>query len=134
MAESVKGKRGKGTVQRSRKSSTGLDENVAAFLCYLLGFITGFVFYWEEKKSGVVKFHALQSIILFIPVWIILWIFGWIPVLGKLLWILAGMLWVFLMVRAYSGRMYRVPIIATVADDVGKRFEQKKTSEQPQEP
>jgi uncharacterized membrane protein len=134
MAELAKGKKGKGTVQRSRKSSTGLDENVAAFLCYLLGFITGFIFYWEEKKSGVVRFHALQSIIIFIPVWIILWIFGWIPVLGKLLWIVAAMLWVFLMVRAYSGRKYKVPIIGTIVDDVGKRVERKKTSEQPQEP
>ena len=60
-------KEGEGMSPKSRKSSTGLDENVAAFLSYLLGFVTGFVFYWEEKRSEFVKFHALQSIISFIP-------------------------------------------------------------------
>lgn len=119
---------------RSAKSSTGLDENVAAFLSYVLGFVTGFVFYWEEKKSEFVRFHALQSIITFIPVSIILIILGWLPLIGTLAWILALMLWVFLMVRAYSGRIYKVPFIGTIADDVVKRSAQKKASDQPQEP
>ena len=30
-------------MEEKDKSSTGLDENVAGFLCYLLGFITGIV-------------------------------------------------------------------------------------------
>jgi uncharacterized membrane protein len=109
---------------RFGKSSTGLDENVAAFLSYLLGFITGFVFYWQEKKSEFVRFHALQSIITFIPVWVILLILGWVPVLGALLKILAAMLWVLLMVRAYSGETYRVPFIGAIATDVVKRSAQ----------
>jgi len=119
---------------RTGKSSTGLNENVAGFLSYLLGFITGFVFYWDEKKSEFVRFHALQSIITFIPIGIILWIFGWVPVFGTLLKILAAMLWVFLMVRAYSGQAYKVPFIGSIAEDAVKRWAQKKTSEQPQEP
>ena len=71
MADLSGRRRGKGMVEPGVKSSTGLDENVAAFLSYVLWFITGFVFYWEEKKSDFVRFHALQSIITFIPVWII---------------------------------------------------------------
>ncbi len=118
--------------QRSTKSSTGLDENVAAFLSYLLWFVTGFVFYWEEKKSEFVRFHALQSIITFIPVSLILLILGWVPVIGTLAWILAGILWVFLMVRAYSGRTYKVPFVGTIADDVVKRSAKKKASDQPE--
>ena len=106
---------------RIGKSSTGLDENVAAFLSYLLGFITGFVFYWEEKKSEFVRFHALQSIITFIPVWLILLALGWVPVLGTLLRIGAALLWVFLMVRAYSGQTFRVPFVGAIASDVVKR-------------
>jgi uncharacterized membrane protein len=117
--------------QRRPKSSIGLDENVAAFLSYLLGFVTGFVFYWEEKKSEIVRFHALQSIMTFIPVCIILLILGWIPVIGTLAKILAAMLWVFLMVRAYSGRVYKVPLIGMIADDVVKRGAEKKASDQP---
>jgi len=120
--------------ERRMKSSTGLDENVAAFLSYLLWFITGFVFYWEEKKSDFVRFHALQSVITFIPVWIVLLILGWIPVIGTLAKILAGILWVLLMVRAYSGRIHKVPFLGTIAEDVVKRSAEKKASDQPQEP
>jgi len=116
------------------KSSTGLDENVAAFLSYLFGFITGFVFYWEEKKSKFVRFHALQSIITFIPIWIILLGLGWVPVLGTLLKILAAMFWVFLMVRAYSGQIYKVPFIGSIANDVVKRSAMKRASGQNEEP
>lgn len=116
------------------KSSTGLDENVAAFLSYLLGFITGFVFYWEERKSEFVRFHALQSVITFLPIWILLLILGWIPVIGTLARILAAILWVFLMVRAYSGQTYKVPFFGGIAEDVLRRSAEKKASDQPQEP
>jgi uncharacterized membrane protein len=115
------------------KSSTGLDENVAAFLSYILGFVTGFVFYWEEKQSEFVRFHALQSIITFILVGIILLAIGWIPVLGTLVKILAAMLWVLLMVRAYSGQRYQVPFIGAIASDVARRSAERRTREEREE-
>jgi len=121
-------------VTRFGKSSTGLDENVAAFLSYLLGFITGFVFYWQEKKSEFVRFHALQSIITFIPVWLILLALGWVPILGALLKILAAMLWVLLMVRAYSGETYRVPFVGAIASEVVKRSAQGEEADERDEP
>ena len=111
------------------KSSTGLDENVAAFLSYILGFVTGFVFYWEERESEFVRFHALQSIITFILVGIILLAIGWIPVLGTLVKILAAMLWVLLMVRAYSGQRYQIPFIGAIASDVTRRSAERRTRE-----
>jgi len=119
---------------RIGKSSTGLDENVAAFLCYLLGFITGFVFYWEEKKSEFVRFHALQSIITFIPVWLILLALGWVPVLGTLLKIFAALLWVLLMVRAYSGQTTKIPFVGAIASDVVKRSARGEPADESEEP
>jgi len=119
---------------RIGKSSTGLDENVAAFLCYLLGFITGFVFYWEEKKSEFVRFHALQSIITFIPVWLILLVLGWVPVLGTLLKIFAALLWVLLMVRAYSGQTTKIPFVGAIASDVVKRSARGEPADESEEP
>ena len=47
------------------KSSTGLDENIAGLLCYVLGWISGLVFLLLERDSNFVKFHAVQSIIVF---------------------------------------------------------------------
>ena len=53
-------------MEKKERSSTGLDENVAGFLCYLFGFVTGIVFLVVEKESRFVKFHAMQSTITFL--------------------------------------------------------------------
>jgi uncharacterized membrane protein len=45
------------------KSSTGLDGNVAAGLGYIIP-IVGIVFFFIEKGSRFVKFHAAQSLVL----------------------------------------------------------------------
>jgi len=46
------------------KSSTGLEENVAALLSYVFGWISGLIFFLMEKDSRLVRFHAMQSILL----------------------------------------------------------------------
>src|SRR6185503_10291553 len=46
------------------KSSTGLDENVAALLSYIAGWVSGLIFFLIEKDSRLVRFHAMQSILL----------------------------------------------------------------------
>ena len=94
------------------QSSTGLDENVAGFFCYLLGFITGIVFLVVEKKSSFVKFHAMQSTITFLGLFVISMILGMIPIIGLLaypIWILSLILWLLLMVKPFgeSGICYR---------------------------
>ncbi len=99
------------------QSSTGLDENVAGFLCYLLGFITGIVFLVVEKKSSFVKFHAMQSTVAFLGIFVILIIFGWIPLLGALIWIGSLVLWLFLMVNALRGKQYELPIVGKMAQE-----------------
>ena len=47
------------------KSSTGLDENVAGLLCYVLGWVSGLVFFLLEQENKFVRFHAIQSILVF---------------------------------------------------------------------
>ena len=42
-----------------------LTPNVAALLCYVGGWISGIVLLVLEQKNRFVRFHALQSIILF---------------------------------------------------------------------
>ena len=97
------------------RSSTGLDENVAGLLCYMLGFITGIIFLIVEKESRFVKFHAMQSTIAFLGVFVILVVFGWIPLLGTLIWIGSLVLWLFLMVNALRGKQYELPIVGKMA-------------------
>ena len=107
-------------MEEKGKSSTGLDENVAGFLCYLFGFITGIVFLVVEKESRFVKFHAMQSTITFLILFVILLIIGWVPILGILMWILCLILWVLLMIKALQGKRYSLPIVGRMAEGKAK--------------
>ena len=45
-------------------TQSGLTENVAGLLCYVLGWITGLIFLLIDKRPFV-RFHAAQSIVVF---------------------------------------------------------------------
>ena len=108
------------------KTYTGLEENVAALLCYILGWISGIVFLIIEKENKFVRFHAKQSIVTFGIInlfTIALSIFAWIPFIGViftviayLAGILAFILWIVLMVKAYGGAIYRLPWAGNIAE------------------
>jgi uncharacterized membrane protein len=107
-------------MEEKGRSSTGLDENVAGFFCYLLGFITGIVFLAVEKESRFVKFHAKQSTITFLGLFVLSLIVGWIPVLGILIFIFSLILWLILMVKALRGEKYVLPIVGKLAEEKTK--------------
>ncbi len=94
------------------KSSTGLDENIAGLLCYVLGWVSGIVFLILERESKFVKFHAVQSIIIFGALSVLNGLLGWIPVLGLIVGIISGILafvlWILLMVKASQGERYKI--------------------------
>ncbi|HEX75756.1 MAG TPA: DUF4870 domain-containing protein [Dehalococcoidia bacterium] len=95
------------------KSSTGLDANVAGLLCYVLGWISGLVFILIETKSKFVRFHAMQSIIVFGVLTLARIVLDFIPFIGWVIsWLIAVLglvLWIVLMVKAYQGEMYKLP-------------------------
>ena len=95
------------------KTSTGLEENVAGLLCYVLGWITGLIFILIEKENKFVRFHAMQSIVVFGILTIANIILSLIPfvgwVLGYLISILAIVLWIILMIKAYQKEKFKLP-------------------------
>ncbi len=111
----------------SKKTSIGLDENVAGLLCYALGIVTGIVFYVVEKDNDFVRFHALQSIVVFGAITAIHWViapilfvipFG-MPIGGLLMMlstVVGVVLWILLMVKAYQGERYKVPVAGDIAE------------------
>lgn len=103
------------------KSSTGLDENIAAFLCYLLGWVSGLAMLLIEKESEVVRFNAMQSVVAFGALTLLSIVFGGHLVpwgLVSSLINLAGIaLWILLMVKAYQGERYRLPVVGDIAED-----------------
>jgi len=114
------------------KTSTGMQANVAGLLCYVLGWLTGLVFFLIEKENKFVRFHALQSMIAFgglfilhIAIGMFMGIFAAIgagflvPLLSLIngLLVLVGLiLWVLLMVKAYQGEKFKLPVIGDIAE------------------
>ena len=107
----------------SQSSGTSLQPNVAGLLCYLAGWVTGLVFFLIEKDDDFVRFHAMQSIIVFGGLAIFCIIFGilmLVPFLGwilfTLLWIATLILWILLMVKAYQGEKFKLPLVGDLAE------------------
>ena len=98
------------------RSSTGLDESVAGLFCYMFGFVTGIIFLIVEKESRFVKFHAKQSTITFLGLFVISLLFGWVPVIGTMILIFSLILWLVLMIKALQGKRYLLPIVGKIAE------------------
>lgn len=123
------------------KSSTGLEENIAALLSYVFGWVSGLVFFLIEKDSKLVRFHAMQSIlfcvviaVLGIALWILSFLFlvvaAMLPdIMGSLIGLLATLLWlvfsvalliawILCLVRAYQGQFYKLPVVGNMAEKI----------------
>jgi uncharacterized membrane protein len=107
--------------------TAGLDENVAGLLCYVLGWITGLIFFLIDKRPFV-RFHAAQSIGMSIGLFALYLVIGVLftmlhfmsmgfmalaiyPLLGLLVFVL----WIFLMYKAYQHEKFMLPIIGPIA-------------------
>src|ERR1043165_5867946 len=129
---------------QTAKSSTGLDENVAALLSYIFGWVSGLVFFLIEKDSRLVRFHAMQSLLLqvfiaivAIVIWVVLFIFlliasqisgllsTLVTIIATLIWIVLGIGflvgWIMCLIKAYQGQYFKLPVIGNFAE----KFSQK---------
>jgi uncharacterized membrane protein len=108
--------------QARGKASTGLKPNVAGLLCYLLFWVTGLEFLFVEKRDKFIRFHAIQSIIVFGFISAAFLLLFWIPVIGwvfsYILVAMAFVLWILLMVKAYQGNQYKVFIAGKFAEKI----------------
>ena len=110
----------------SQSSGTKLEPNIAGLLCYVLGWITGLVFFLIEKDDKFVRFHAMQSIVFFGAVtvaMIVLDLLRMIPyiwplfvALESLLGLFAFVMWIILMIKAYQGERLKLPIVGDMAE------------------
>lgn len=102
------------------KTAAGMNQNVAGLLCYLAGWITGLVFFLIEKENKFVRFHAMQSIITFGALTVLFMVLGFIPFVGGIIMPFLGLaqlvLWILLMVKAYNGVYFKLPVIGDLAE------------------
>src|SRR6185503_1957457 len=129
---------------QTTKSSTGLDENIAALLSYIFGWVSGLIFFLIEKDSRLVRFHAMQSLlfnvlvgIVFVVLWIVLFVFfmitsqvsgaltGILTILSTLIWVVLCIAvliaWIMCLVKAFGSQYFKLPIIGNFAE----KFSQK---------
>jgi uncharacterized membrane protein len=121
------------------KSSTGLDENVAALLSYVVTWLSGLIFFLMEKESRFVRFHAMQAILLggsAIVLGIVLWV-AWVilliivaqisDVLTMIFNLVFGLVmfafyiglliaWVMCMIKAYQKQYFKLPVLGNLAE------------------
>ncbi|HUJ39337.1 MAG TPA: zinc-ribbon domain-containing protein [Candidatus Acidoferrales bacterium] len=114
-------------------TSSGLDENVAGLLCYVLGWITGIVFFVIDKRPFV-KFHAAQAMVTFGGLQVIqilmAFIVGGSMFMGGLgIGALAGLLyaalglacfvaWILCMFKAFQHERFKLPFIGDIAENI----------------
>lgn len=108
-------------LEKIEKSSTGLDENVAALISIVFAPITSLIFFLIEKDSKFVKFHALQSGILAIALLLLNIILGVIPVIGWIILLILPIatlaLYIYMLIKAYQGEWFELPVIGKLAMD-----------------
>ena len=122
---------GAAVVQTTQSAQSGMSENVAAMLCYLVGWVTGIIFFLIDKRPFV-RFHAAQSIVVFGGLHVLNIVcgilfgagmmfrggfvgFGMGAALYSLLSLVGLILWILLMVKAYQHEKFEVPVAAGIA-------------------
>ncbi len=112
------------TQKKSYKTSLNLSENVEALLTYILGWLTGIIFLVIEKNSEYVRFHAMQSLVTFLSLTVLSWIFRFIPFIGGvinfLIGILGFILWIVCMIKAYQHEKFELPFAGKIAKNLLK--------------
>jgi uncharacterized membrane protein len=120
----------------SSSTSTGVDARLSAVLCYAGWWVTGLVFLFAERRDQDVRFHAAQSLVVFGALSVALLLCGGasavaffvaaptfqlMQAIGNALWFGAVLLWLFLLVKAWRGETWRIPVAGDLAMKIASR-------------
>lgn len=122
---------GESSRPKGGKTSLDMEENLEGALCYALTWVTGIIFLVLEKDNKFVRFHAMQSIVTFLPLTIIGWLlnmvatpyYGWgwgfspFWIISWLIWLIVLGLWLLLMYKAYQGEKFKLPVVGDIAEN-----------------
>jgi len=93
------------------------DRNMEAALSYVLLFVSG-IFFLITRKDPYVRFHAMQSIVVFGIFTLLMFLLRLTVILSSLsslLGILMFTLWLLLIYKAWSGEDWEVPMLGEIA-------------------
>lgn len=100
------------------------DDKLKGAIAYLGWWVTGIVFLLTEKKNEYIRFHAMQSTVVFGTITLLYIILGIVPIIGWIIgfilsfvmWPLAFVIWLVLMWKAYNGEKYKLPYFGDLAE------------------
>ena len=104
-------------------AETGLKKTTSGALAYVLGPVTGIVFLVIEKDPFV-RFHAMQSTVVFVALFVLQWVLGITIVLfplSALIGIISFVLWLILIYKAWQGEQWEVPVLGKIAKNLLKK-------------
>lgn len=98
------------------------DRNIVAAICYIPVFsiVISLIILFVEKEDRFIRFHALQAFLFSIIYYLVVFIFGGLPFLGGLfsglIFVLAIIVWVWGMISAYNGQIFRLPFVGKFSE------------------
>ena len=133
--------------------STNLKPNVAGLLCYLGIWVTGIIFLIIERKNEIVRFHAMQSLVTFGILHIIIavadtvrswtpwwagpgwdWFFHppWVAanVVFGVFMAISIVLWIVMMYQTYHGRLLKLSLFGDIAQKLLAKLDGVKIKEE----
>lgn len=104
-------------------AESGLKKTTSGALAYVLGPVTGILFLVIEKDPFV-RFHAMQSTVVFVVLFVLQWVLGITIILfplSALIGLVGFVLWLVLIYKAWQGEMFEVPILGKIAKNLLKK-------------
>lgn len=109
--------------KRKTSTKTPVKSNSAA-LSYVLGPVTGVLFLLIERDEFV-RFHAMQSVVVFTVLFLLQWFLGitliFLP-LVPLIGLVSFVLWLLLIYKAWQGDRWEVPVLGKFAVQLSKKI------------
>lgn len=105
------------------EKNSEMKKEVAGALSYVLGPITG-IFFLVTSKDPFVRFHAMQSTVVFVVLFVLQWVLGITIILfplSALIGIVAFILWLVLIYKAWQGDEWETPILGKMARNLLKQ-------------
>jgi uncharacterized membrane protein len=113
-----------GPGEQGEGSSLHINVNLACALCYLMGCISGILFFVLETESKKIRFHALQSILMFTLLALLSILSAILAILTDFvpfrlatsgIWILQFVVWLYMILTSYQGKTVKIPGIGDFA-------------------
>lgn len=94
------------------------ERNLDAALAYSIPVLGGLLAHYHNPDDNLVKFHSAQSVAWGVTIFVVTYVLA-ITIVGAFLlplwWLVSMLTWIMLMLKAYDGEFYALPIIGKYA-------------------